>query len=324
MRYRLNRRDFLGASLAAGAGALAVGRLQAEAFKTTLHKALIDKPSEETLKSWKAAGFEGIESDLWQIAPKAAAAARKVAEDLGMKIHSVLYGWANFNREDVVAKDIADVEAALRACRGYGADALLLVPCRIGSTKDSPMPMPEPWEFEIEFDEKTGHVKRVAAGDNSRYAAYIEAHNQAVDASRKAVEKLIPVAEKTKVIIALENVWNNLWVKPAIFQNFIASFDSPWVQCYFDIGNHVRYAPPEEWIRTLGKLIVKCHVKDFKLNPDGHGGRFVDIRDGSVNWPVVRQELDKLGYNGWMTIEGSERLSLAERNKRLELIIAGE
>jgi L-ribulose-5-phosphate 3-epimerase len=324
MRYRLNRRDFLGASAAAGAGLLAVGQLQAEAFKTTLHKALIDKPAEETLKSWKAAGFEGMESDVWQIAPKAAAAARKVAETLGMRIHSVLYGWANFNREDAVAKDIADVEVALRACRGYGADALLLVPCRIGPTKESPLPMPQPWEFEIEFDEKTGHVRRVAAGDNSAYKAYIEAHNQAVDASRKAVEKLIPVAEKTKVIIALENVWNNLWVKPAIFQNFIASFGSPWVQCYFDIGNHVRYAPAEEWIRTLGKLIVKCHVKDFSLNADGHGGRFVDIRDGSVDWPVVRKELDKLGYNGWMTIEGSGSLSLAERNKRLDLIIAGK
>jgi L-ribulose-5-phosphate 3-epimerase len=164
----------------------------------------------------------------------------------------------------------------------------------------------------------------VAAGDNSRYAAYIEAHNQAVDASRKAVEKLIPVAQKTKVIIALENVWNNLWVKPAIFQNFIASFGSPWVQCYFDIGNHVRYAPPEEWIRTLGKLIVKCHVKDFRLNPDGHGGRFVDPRDGSINWPLVREELDKVGYNGWMTIEGSGGLSLEEQSRRLDLIIAGE
>jgi L-ribulose-5-phosphate 3-epimerase len=319
----LNRRDFLGASAAVGAGLLAAGRLQAEGFKTTLHKALIGKPAEETLKSWKAAGFEGMESDVWQISPKAATATRKVAETLGMRIHSVLYGWANFNREDAVAKDIADVEVALRACRGYGAETLLLVPCRIGPTKESPLPMPQPWEFEIEFDQKTGHVRRVAAGDNSAYKAYIEAHNQAVDASRKAVEKLIPVAEKTKVIIALENVWNNLWVKPAIFQNFIASFSSPWVQCYFDIGNHVRYAPAEEWIRTLGKLIVKCHVKDFRLNADGHGGRFVDIRDGSVDWPVVRRELDKLGYNGWMTIEGSGSLSLAERNKRLDLIIAG-
>ncbi len=236
-----------------------------------------------------------------------------------MRIHAVLYGWANFNRPDSVQRDIASVKAALRACQAYGADALLLVPCRIGG-----MPMPEAWEFDIEFDEKTGHINKVVAGNNSRYRKYIEAHNHAVDTSREAVNKLAPTAEKTGTVIALENVWNNLWVKPQIFKNFIASFDNPWVQCYFDIGNHVKYAPAEQWIRTLGKLIVKLHVKDFKLNPDGHGGRFVDIRDGSVDWPLVRAELDKIGYNGWMTIEGSGKLSLEERNKRLDLIIAGK
>ncbi|MHC4177252.1 MAG: sugar phosphate isomerase/epimerase family protein [Planctomycetota bacterium] len=357
MKYRLNRRDFLGASAAAGVGCvisrttatnrrLRAATLQAAPFKTKLHKALIGKPTEETLASWKAAGFEGIESNAWNVSPKEAAAARRVAEKLEMRIHSVLYGWANFNSKDSVAKDLADVTTALRACRGYGADALLLVPCRIGG-----IPTPKPWEFDIEFEEKTGHVERVVAGDNSQYAGYIEAHNHAVDTSRKAVEKLIPVAEKTKVIIALENVWNNLWVKPAIFQNFIASFDNPWVQCYYDIGNHVNYAPPEEWIRTLGKLIVECHVKDFRMyadrrdgtvdwsqvkndlgeiNPrtrrgiEQRGGVFTNIREGSVNWPLIRKELDKIGYNGWMTIEGSGGLSLEERNKRLDLIIAGK
>ena len=319
MKYPFNRRDFLAASAAAGAGLLAGGRLQAAAWKTTLHKSLIGRPTEETLSKWKAAGFEGIESTDRGASPEKAAAARKLAEELGMRIHSVLYGWANFNKEASVAGDIAGVETALRACQAYGAGALLLVPCRTGG-----MAMPQPWEFDIEFDEKTGHVSRVAKGDNSKYQDYIAAHNHAVDTSRTAIEKLIPVAEKTGVVIALENVWNNLWVKPAIFANFIASFDSPWVQCYFDIGNHTKYAMPEEWIRVLDKQIVKCHVKDFKLKPDGHGGSFCDIRDGSIDWPLVRRELDKIGYNGWMTIEGSGGLSLEERNKRLDLIIAGK
>jgi len=43
-----------------------------------------------------------------------------------------------------------------------------------------------------------------------------------------------------------------------------------------------------------------------------------------VDWPLVRKELDKIGYNGWMTIEGSGRLSMAEKSKRLGLIIAGK
>jgi len=319
MKDHPTRRDFLAASAAVGAAMLVPGRLPAAQWKTTLHKSLIGSPNRETLESWRAAGFEGIESNGRGASPEEAAAARKVAEELGMKIHSVLYGWANVNNEDAFAGDIARVETALRACEGYGAGALLLVTCRIGG-----MPTPEPWDFDIEFDEKTGHLKQVVAGDNSPYEAYIKAHDHAVDTSRKAVEKLIPTAEKTGVIIALENVWNNLWVKPEIFRHFIASFESPWVQCYFDIGNHVKYAMPEEWIRTLGKLIVECHVKDFRLNDDGHGGGFCNIRDGSIDWPLVRKELDKIGYNGWMTIEGSGGLSLEERSKRLDLINAGE
>lgn len=300
---------------------MAAGRLPAAEFETTLHKALIGTPTSETLTSWKAAGFEGIESNQWSASPEVAMAGRKAAEKLDMRVHSVLRGWTNFNSPDAgkVAGDIESVETALKTAGAYGADAVLLVPCRV-----SGMAMPQPWEFDIEFDEKTCHVSRVAAGDNAKYADYIAAQNNATDTSRKAVEKLIPAAEKAGVVIALENVWNNLWVKPALFARFVASFDSPWVKAYFDIGNHVKYALPEEWIRALGKLIVKCHVKDFKLNPDGHGGRFVDIRDGSIDWPLVRKELDKVGYNGWMTIEGSGGLSLEERNKRLELIVAGK
>ena len=318
MNAPFHRRDFLTATAAAGAAAMLPGRLQAAEFKTTLHKSLIGRTTEKTLATWKAAGFEGIESTDRGASPEKAAANRKVAEKLGMKIHSVLCGWANFNNPNSVEKDIAVVKVALRACQAFGADALLLVPCRIGG-----MAMPQPWEFDIEFDEKTGHIKKVVDGDNTPYKDYIAAHDHAVDTSIAAVRRLVATAEKTGTIIALENVWNNLWVKPEIFRHFIASFDSPWVQCYFDIGNHVKYAPPEEWIHTLGKLIVKCHIKDFKLNDDGHGGRFCNIRDGSVDWPLVRKQLDKLDYNGWMTIEGSGGLSLEERNKRLDLILAG-
>jgi L-ribulose-5-phosphate 3-epimerase len=321
MKSSMTRREFLAAA-AVSAAALAMSqRAEARPFKTKLYKSLIGKPTEETLASWKKVGFTGMETNAWNVSSDEAAKARELAAKQGMKIHSVLRGWTNFNspKPDLVEQDIASVEKALKAAQGYGADAVLLVPCRIGG-----MPMPEPWAFDIEFDEKTGHAKKVAAGDNSQYDKYIAAHNHATDTSRAAVRKLIPAAEKAGVVIALENVWNNLWVKPAIFQNFVASFDSPWVQAYFDIGNHVKYAPAQEWIRVLGKLIVKCHVKDFKLKPDGHGGKFCDIRDGSVDWQAVRAQLEAIGYSGWMTIEGSGALSLEQKNRRLDLIIAGK
>jgi hexulose-6-phosphate isomerase len=325
MAQGIRRREFLAAGAAAGLGLAAAGRLRAEEkpFKTQLKKAMILKKVEaEALKRLKDAAFDGAETSAADVTPDEAKAARQAAEKVGLRIHSVLRGWMGFNSTDpaALAKSIASTETALRAAAGYGADAILLVPCRIGS-KD--MAMPEAWEFQLEFDEKTGHLAKVVAGDNEKYKAYIDAHNQAVDGSIAAVRKLIPVAEQTQVVIALENVWNNLWVKPAYFKSFVASFQSPWVKAYLDLGNHVKYAPAEEWVRALGGLLAKCHVKDFKLNPDGHGGKFVDIRDGSIDWPVVRRALDEVGYNGWMTIEGGS-LSLEEHSKRLDLIIAGK
>ncbi len=326
MGIHCDRREFLKQVAATGAvlGAFPFAAGAEEAtpkWKTTLHKALIGKPNEKTLSAFKAAGFEGMESHVWNMTPQKAEEARKVAEKLGMKIHSVMRGWTNFNspKKSKVEQDIKSVETALQAAHAFGATTVLLVPCRVSGMK-----IPQPWEFDIEFDPKTCHVKRVVKGDNSPYQDYIAAQNHATDTSREAVKRLIPVAEKLGVIIALENVWNNLWVKPDLFRCFVASFNSPWVGAYFDIGNHVKYAPPEQWIRTLGQLIKKCHVKDFKLNPNGHGGRFVPIREGSVNWPEVRKALDEIGYNGWMTIEGSGRLSLEERSRRLDLIIAGK
>ncbi|MBN1910348.1 MAG: TIM barrel protein [Pirellulales bacterium] len=339
MKSSLDRRRFLATTAAVGMGTLVGGRLRAETPATAssstedsaeefqpLPKALIGPPTEKVLRQFKAAGFEGIEAygkAALTASPVEAAKMHLTAEKLGMRIHSVMFGWTNFNSPDAgqVAREIDDVKTALRAAQGFGADTLLLVPCKV---EDKKIPMPQPWEFDIRFDEKTGHLRQVVAGDNSKYEKYIEAHNASTDASKKAVAKLLPVAERTGVVIALENVWNNLWVTPEPFAHFVGSFNSHWVQAYLDLANGVKYALTEDWIQALGKLIVKCHVKGFRLNPDGHGGQFVNIRDGSINWPLARHELAKVGYEGWMTIEGSGRLPLDERNKRLDLILAGK
>src|SRR5205085_2302615 len=144
-----------------------------------------------------------------------------------MRVHSVLRGWMEFNSKDpkAVESSLESTRKALRAAKAYGADAILLVPCRVGG-----MPMPKPQEFAVEFEEKNGHVTRVAKEDNAKYEQYIVAQNWATDSSKAAVEKLIPLAEELNVIIGLENVWNNLWVTPQLYHNFVASFASKWVK----------------------------------------------------------------------------------------------
>ena len=302
---RVNRREFLASSAALGAGLMAAGSLQAAPFKTTLRKSMyIGEPNLDKMRALKDAGFEGVEVRAGKTTPEEAAALRKQAEKIGIRIQSTMGGAS---------------PTGLRAAAAYGADAVLHVP---GGVRG--MPMPEPWEFDLEFDPANGHLTRVVKGDNQKYAAYIEAHNRSMDGARESVRKLIPIAQETKVVIALENVWNNFCVKPSIFKWLVASFKSPWVKAYFDVGNHVKYlTPPEVWIREFGPLLAKVHIKDFKLNPDRHGGRFVHPRDGSIDWPAVRRAFDDVGYSGWLTIEDGG-IPFADFNHRMDLIIAGK
>ena len=351
MALSINRREFMttSAGIAAGLSLGAVSTAEQTpavvspsgsppasplTFKARLHKALISRPTEDELRRMKDAGFEGVEGRV--IPVDEAAKMRAVADKIGMRIHSVLYGWAEFNSPDKseVDRTFAESQAALRTAEAFGADAILLVPCRIGSrggragtpAEGPPLPMPRAWEFQIEFNPANGHLTRVVYGDNAPYADYIKAHNHATDTSVEWVKRLIPLAEKTKVVIALENVSNNLWVTPEIFRHFVQSFQSPWVKAYYDIGNHVRFAPPEKWILTLNELIAKIHVKDYLLNPADPDGRgtSVNIREGRVRWPVLRQALEAVNYNGWMTIESNGDIPFEERNRRLELILAGQ
>ena len=63
-----------------------------------------------------------------------------------------MFGWGNLNGGPAAMADgVEKMETALRAAQAYGADTVLLVPCRIDG-----MAIPEPWEFDIRFDEKTG------------------------------------------------------------------------------------------------------------------------------------------------------------------------
>ncbi|MDR0326965.1 MAG: sugar phosphate isomerase/epimerase [Planctomycetaceae bacterium] len=322
------RRHFLG-TVAATAAAGFFHSLQAQeqrpagGFPSQIYKARIADvfPTDEICEAWKAAGFDGMEVTQWNPTIDAARKSRLIAEKHGLRIHSVMRGWTEFNQPDKYDADVESVKIALRAASAYGADAILLVPCRIGGMK-----MPEPWDFDIDFDPKTLKIKTVAKGDNAPYADYVAAHNAATEASIRAVESLIPVAAQEGVRICLENVWNNLWCTPKFFAAFCKYFDHPWVGCYFDLGNHIKYARCEEWIKELGNSIVKLHIKGFKVSEvkgklGGGPGDWCRIDQASIDWKSVRKLLAENRYSGWMTIEEGSA-SDTEYSQMLDQIIA--
>ncbi len=321
---RDSRRGFIKAAALAAGAAACPSRLRAEAapvFRTALRKALIAGVADDaTCARLAAAGFPGVELNKKEVTVEQALAGRQTAERHGVKIHSFMGGWADFNNPDEGARrrSIDDVKRLIEVTAAYGADAILLVPCRVGG------PMPRPAQFRIDFDPVTLAVKTVVEGDNAPFAAYIEAQNRATELSRAAVEELIPVAERVKVTIALENVWNNLWVLPDFAAAFVRSFKSRQVRAYLDLGNNVRYAPTEQWLRALGPELAKLHIKDFKIDREKkNDGDFVPIGKGSVDWVSVRRVIDEVGYSGWVTIE-SGGYTDAEHSALMDRIFAGQ
>lgn len=302
----MKRRDFLKLSaFAAGAHAiLRAGGEESSTFRTVLRKALIEKRlTPQICDRLQAAGFPGVELSDKTVPLAEARAARRLAEDRGVRIHSFMGGWFAFNAEDPAARQKAVEEAkrSIRLAAAYGAPVMLVVP---GRAKDVAMPAPD--RFDISFDRETLLVDRVTAGDNSPYAAYIAAQNAATQRATDAIRDLLPVAAEEGVVLAIENVWNNLWVTPDFAAAFCRSFNSPWVKFYFDIGNHTRYCEATKWMAALSDQIVKMHIKDFRIGRTmSRHGQFVPIGKGSIDFKAVRRAIEKIGYSGWVSIEST-------------------
>ncbi|MBQ9430745.1 MAG: sugar phosphate isomerase/epimerase [Kiritimatiellae bacterium] len=311
MNNRLNRRQFLGAAAFAAAGAAVRGFSQVPAkeaaapvYSTKLFKAMIAGVADDaTCAKIAAAGFQGVELTNKTITVQQAAANRLIAEKHGVRIHSYMAGWAEFNHSDTAKRreSIDSVRQMLRLASASGASTILLVPCAARGIK-----IPKPSEFKIDFDPGTLMVSKVVDGDNAPYADYIKAQNDATRLSIEAVNELIPAAAEEGVTICLENVWNNLWVLPEFASALVRSFNSVWVKAYLDLGNHVRYAPTEQWLEALRGITAKLHIKDFLLDrAKNNDGSFVPIGKGSINWRSVRDTIEKVRYNGWVSVEST-------------------
>jgi L-ribulose-5-phosphate 3-epimerase len=142
--------------------------------------------------------------------------------------------------------------------------------------------------------------------------------------SQAYIRELLPDAEKHKVVIAVENVWNKFLLSPREMNEYVDSFRSPWVKAYFDVGNILLYGYPQDWIRTLGKQrIQKLHFKDFKF--PNRQAQFVNLKEGDLDWKAVYSSLVEIGWSGYATVElnKGDAAYLADVAKRVDAILTG-
>ena len=136
------------------------------------------------------------------------------------------------------------------------------------------------------------------------------------------ISQAVPLAAELGIYIAIENVWNHFLYNhdgaanqtADKFIKYVDAFNSPWVGMQFDIGNHWKYGSMGDWIRALGKRIVKLDVKGFSRKKN----EFTKIGDGDLDWADVRRALDEIGFVGWAAAEvaggGPDRLREVSNN----------
>jgi hexulose-6-phosphate isomerase len=251
-----------------------------------------DRPYAERFAIARDAGFEAIEMQTITNGEEAAEI-REASKKADLRVHSVMNmdHWRlplSSSDPDVVSRSVLGMETSLRNAALWGADTVLLVPAVV--------------------DAKT---------------SYRDAYSRS---QRVIRERLLPMARDLKVVIAVEEVWNKFLLSPLEFARYVDEFESPSVRAYFDVGNVVLYAFPQDWIRTLGPRIVKIHLKDFNL--DRQNGRFTwkNIGEGDIDWPEVRRALNEIGYSGYVTteVQGGDAAYLKDLAGRVDRFLAGE
>jgi L-ribulose-5-phosphate 3-epimerase len=293
----MKRRNFL----AAAAPAMFAGSMQgAQASKLPIKKGIVFNMLPRSMSILdrfqlaKDVGFEEIECHTEP--DQARAEEFKAASDkTGVPIHSVMNSahWQyplSSSDDKVVETSMEGMRTSLRNAKLWGAQTVLLVP------------------------------------------AVVNPQTQYKDAwtrSQAQIRKLIPMAADLKVIIAVEEVWNKFLLSPLEMARYVDDFKSPWVKAYFDVGNVVLYGYPQDWIRTLGKRIVKVHLKDFAFRQDPTVKKrvadFVNLRDGEIDWKEIHAALREIGYSGTASVElsGGGKEYLADVVKRFDQILAG-
>jgi L-ribulose-5-phosphate 3-epimerase len=241
----------------------------------------------------KQAGFDGIEAVSHLNRDEVIDAKALTGLDIP-SVYGALHGKFPLSDPDPAIRE-KGVEALMHTIQDaalYGADTVLLVPGRVNA--------------EVSYDE---------VWDRSVYE----------------IRKVIPLAEKLNVKIAIENVWNNFLLSPLEAVRYVDLFGSAFVRFYFDCGNILLYGWPEQWIRILGKRIVKVHIKEYSrkiADTNGRSAGFrVDLLEGDVNWNAVMKALDDNGYNDWAITEqpgGNTPEGLADLSARLTRILESQ
>ncbi|MGD9633253.1 MAG: sugar phosphate isomerase/epimerase family protein [Pirellulales bacterium] len=242
-----------------------------------------EHPIDAAAKQAAAAGFAAIELAIGETGVLSVTSSqedcrriRTEVEAAGLRLESIgsgmSWGCSPSHPDPAVRRRAIELhEAALQRVAWLGCTSLLFIPGAVSI----------PWDPSYLF------------------VPYEDAYHWA----KEATAALAKTAERLKVELSIENVWNGLFYSPLEYRDFIDSFGSSYVGAYFDVGNCMgQHQYPPHWIGLLGPRIKRIHFKDFKRavgNLDG----FCDLMEGDQPWAETMKALRAIGYDRTVTAE---------------------
>lgn len=132
------------------------------------------------------------------------------------------------------------------------------------------------------------------------------AHGEAWGLVRRAFERVLAVAEETKVYLAVEAVWGMLARDYYTLMELFRQVDSPYLAVNMDPSHFALYRNDVAWsVRQLADRIVHVHLKDAIGLDTRQPGDFIFplLGEGMVDWPSFFAALDEIGYAGYCSVE---------------------
>jgi sugar phosphate isomerase/epimerase len=110
-------------------------------------------------------------------------------------------------------------------------------------------------------------VVRTALLGGRRYESFktLDDWKRWVDQSRAALKLIVPLLDRHKVVLAIEN--HKDWTLDEM-QGLLKTYESEYVGCCFDFGNNLALLDdPMEMAVTLAPYVKATHVKDMAVRP---------------------------------------------------------
>ena len=302
-----SRRGFLqSTALAAAAGSILGGTssvlaapvtalaLEGDGLKGRLWKTLkigmvkVPGTLTEKFKAVKAAGFDGIEMnapgmDVDETIQAIAESGLRVDGTVNSTHWDIRHTHAD---PAVRAKALESLQTAIRDTHAVGGHSVLLV---VGKGADGPEA--EIWKRSIEN-----------------------------------ISLAVPLAAQWGVQIVIENVWNQFLYDhagdhtqtAAKYVSYVDELNSPWVGMQFDIGNHWKYGSMGDWIRQLGKRVMKLDIKGYSRAND----EWARISEGDIDYADVRKALREINFYGWVAAEvgGGDAAELKHIAEEMDMV----